>query len=81
VNRIFERNGMAFELAQGEVTPMAPAVLHESLAEAIFHTGDGALDELLETARHKFLNRGIDVRRESLEKLWDAWERLKTVEL
>jgi len=22
----------------------------------------------------------LDVRRESLEKLWDAWERLKTVE-
>jgi hypothetical protein len=80
VNRIFERNGMAFELAQGEVTRMAPAVLHESLTEAVFHTGDSTLDELLETARHKFLNRELDVRRESLEKLWDAWERLKTLE-
>jgi hypothetical protein len=26
------------------------------------------------------VNRSIDVRRESLEKLWDAWERLKTLE-
>lgn len=78
VNRIFERNGMAFELARGEVTRM-PAVLHESLSEAVFHTGDGRLDELLEAARHKFLNRELDVRRESLEKLWDAWERLKTI--
>src|SRR6185436_10959217 len=34
----------------------------------------------LEAARQKFLNRSIDVRRESLEKLWDAWERLKTLE-
>lgn len=26
------------------------------------------------------MNRSLDVRRESLEKLWDAWERLRTVE-
>jgi hypothetical protein len=31
-------------------------------------------------SRQKFLNRSLNVRRESLEKLWDAWERLKTVE-
>jgi hypothetical protein len=81
VNRIFERNGMAFELKDGEVTRMAPAVLHESLAEAKFSTGDAMLDALLEAAREKFLNRSLDVRRESLEKLWDAWERLKTIEV
>lgn len=79
-NRIFERNGMAFELKGGEVIRLPPALLHESLAETVFHTGDGLLDELLEASRHKFLNRSLDVRRESLEKLWDAWERLKTVE-
>lgn len=71
---------MAFELKDGEVTRMAPAVLHESLSEATFHTGDSQLDELLEAARHRFLNRSVDVRRESLEKLWDAWEHLKTIE-
>ena len=81
VNRIFERNGMAFELKDGEVTRMAPALLHESLAEATFHTGDAPLDELLGAARQKFLHRSLDVRRESLEKLWDAWERLKTIEV
>ncbi len=80
INRMFERNGMAFELKNGEVTRIAPAVLHESLAEAVFHTGDDVLDGLLESARLKFLNHSLDVRRESLEKLWDAWERLKTVE-
>ena len=81
VNRIFERNGMAFELKDGEVTRIASAVFHESLAEAAFYTGDALLDELLEAARHKFLNRSLEVRRESLEKLWDAWERLKTIEV
>ena len=35
---------------------------------------------MLEVARHKILNTSVDVRRESLEKLWDAWERLKALE-
>ena len=80
VNRIFERNGIAFELKDGEVTRIAPAILHESLGEAIFDTGDDALDDLLEAARNRFLNRSVNTRQESLEKLWDAWERLKTLE-
>jgi hypothetical protein len=80
VNRLFERNGMAFHLEHGEVTRLAPALLQETLAATTFRTGDQILDDLLETARNKFLNRSLDVRRESLEKLWDSWERLKTVE-
>jgi hypothetical protein len=80
VNRMFERNGMAFELKDGEVVRIAPAVLHEDLAVSVFRTGDATRDELLEASRQKILNRSLDVRRESLEKLWDAWERLKTLE-
>lgn len=59
---------------------MAPTGLQEALASTVFDTGDKALDKLLETARAKFLNRSLDVRKDGLEKLWDAWERLKTVE-
>lgn len=80
VNRLFERNGMAFELMLGEVTRLAPTGLQEALAQAVFKTGDKELDELLEDARRRFLNRDFKKRRESLEKLWDAWERLKTIE-
>ncbi|MCC6265576.1 MAG: hypothetical protein IT169_18535, partial [Bryobacterales bacterium] len=80
VNRIFARNGMAFELVDGEVTRIAPTGLQEALAETVFKTGDADLDRLLETAREKFLNKSPEVRKEGLEKLWDAWERLKTVE-
>ena len=80
VNRMLERNGMAFELSDGEVIRLAPAILQEALASSSFRTGDATLNDLLEVARQKFLNRSIDVRRESLEKLWDAWERLKTLE-
>jgi len=46
----------------------------------VFQTRDAALDELLERARTKFLSRDPAARRESLETLWDAWERLKSLE-
>jgi hypothetical protein len=81
INRLFARNGLAYELgADGNVIRLAPAVLRESLQAAVFHTGDGRLDEMLESARLKFLNPDSKVRREALEKLWDAWERIKTIE-
>jgi hypothetical protein len=35
---------------------------------------------LLCVAREKYLNPDPAVRGEALEKLWDAWERLKTLE-
>jgi hypothetical protein len=79
VNRLFERNGIAFELKDGEVSRIGAATFHETLAAAAFKTGDADLDAMLEEARHKFLNRDEKIRRESLERLWDAWERLKTV--
>jgi len=81
IDTIFARNGIAFDLQEtGEIERLAPPVLAEALAEASFHTGDTILDQLLEKAKTKFLNRDPVVRRESLEALWDAFERLKTIE-
>ena len=54
--------------------------LSGALTDAIFRTGDNELDGLLHSARHKYLDRDIRTHRESIEKLWDAWERLKTIE-
>jgi hypothetical protein len=81
VNRVFARNGIAFELiTNGEVQRLGPTVLVPALQKAVFRTGDALLDDLLETARTKFLDPDLKVRKESLEKLWDAFERLKTLE-
>ena len=81
INRILIRNGLAYQLeANGQVVRLAPAVLGEDLAKAFFKTGDSVLDQMLEVSRQKFLDPNPTVRRESLEKLWDAWERLKTIE-
>lgn len=81
INRILARNGLVYELqANGEVIRLAPEGLRESLTSAIFKTEDAELNALLETARRKYLDPDLNIRRESLEKLWDAWERLKTLE-
>lgn len=54
--------------------------MREALAESLFQTEDATLNELLEKTRTKFLSRDAATRRESLEALWDAWERLKSLE-
>ena len=81
VNLILSRNGVAFALEKdGRISRLAPPVLDEEIRRATFETGDSTLDLLLETARAKFLSPDPANRREALEKIWDAWERLKTLE-
>lgn len=81
VNRVLSRSGLAFTLEDdGRVTRLAGPGLDETLRASIFDTGDDELDSLLESARSKFLSPDPKTRREALEKLWDAWERLKTIE-
>ena len=78
INQIFRRNGLVYELTEhGHIERLAPPVLCEELASAQFRTGDDELDRMLETARKKFLNPDEAIRREALDSLWDAWERLK----
>ena len=80
INRIFRRNGLAYELTEhGYIERLAPPVLREELASDQFYIGDGELDRMLETARRKFLNPDEAIRREALNSLWGAWERLKTL--
>ena len=80
INRVFRRNGLAYKItAKGRIRRLAPPVLREELASAHFQTGDSELDKMLERARHKFLDPSEATRREALEVLWDAWERLKTL--
>lgn len=80
VNRIFARNGVAFEMqSAGSIVRVLPPVLGEDLKRTLFNTGDRTLDNMLEECRTKFSDRNPLVRREALERLWDAWERLKSL--
>lgn len=80
VNRLFRRNRHPYEIRQnGEVCRLQPPVLGEVLAQALFRTGDDELDRMLNQARERFCSPDPVVRKESLERLWGAWERLKTL--
>lgn len=60
---------------------IGPSLLGEALRATLFKTGDTGLDNLLEAARAKFLHHSEPaIHKEALEKLWDAWERIKTLE-
>ena len=81
INRIFGRNGVAYQLSpSGQIERLAPLGLRELLSAPSFLSGDTSLDRMLEDARRKFLNPAVVVRQEALECLWDCWERLKTLD-
>ena len=81
INEVFARYGSVYQLeANGQVVRLTTAVLQETLTNTLFQTGDDDLDGMLENARAKFFNPDPTVRKEGLELLWDAFERVKTVE-
>lgn len=80
VNRILARNGLAYDITEsGEVRRILPAVIGDMLARAYFRTGDQLLDVMLEESRRKFSDPDPLIRREALERLFDSWERIKTL--
>ncbi len=81
VNLLFRRNAVAYELtATGQAQRVLPQAIANTIGWALFHTGNAETDGLLEAARQRILSPKPDDRRDALEKLWDALERLKTLE-
>ncbi|MDP2982684.1 MAG: hypothetical protein Q8O92_05075 [Candidatus Latescibacter sp.] len=81
INFLFSRNRVAFCLNNdGKIERIEKPVIGETIKNAQFNTIDSELNELLERAREKFFNPNPVIRKESLEKLWDAWERIKSLE-
>lgn len=81
VNRLLARNGIAYEMsAHGKIRRILPDPLAQAIARARFATGDDETDRLLEAARIKILAPRHDDRSDGLEKLWDAFERIKTLD-
>jgi hypothetical protein len=82
VNLLFRRNAVAYEITStGQARRILPQPIANALGWALFHTGDAETDRLLEAARQRFLSPKPEDRQDALEKLWDAFERLKTLEL
>ena len=81
INRLFSRNRLAYELSDtGVIERTVPAPMAGLLKRTGFLTGDHELDVLLDTAIDRFLLPKPEARQDALEKLWDAFERLKTIE-
>jgi len=81
INTIFARNHLAYELqANGEVRRILPPVLREALTSSEFRSEDEQLNRLLESARRRFSDPDFHVRYDAVRDLWDAFERLKTLE-
>jgi hypothetical protein len=81
VQRFFVNCSIQYDVTEdGNVIRFKPEPIAQVLRNSIFQTGDKELDALLTTARAKFFDRDSAAHRESIEKLWDAWERLKTIE-
>ena len=79
INRIFQRNQLAYELtAEGKIERLLQPEISE-VVHAQYRTSDAELNRMLETACRKFVGPDERMRREALESLWDAWERIKTI--
>ena len=81
IETIFRRNGIAYKLTEeGRIERLMPLEFQDILLESDFDTGDVELNRLLSASQRKFLDPRPETRREALESLWDAWERLKTLD-
>lgn len=82
VNTILQRGGAMFELREnGEVHRRGPFEVEAVLGSLTPASGDPALDALIDQARTLYTSHRPGERTMALERLWDAFERLKTIDL
>ena len=78
INQIFERNGIVFFINDdGQINRTISKAI-EPLINQIFSTNDTTLNELVRLAHEKFILPKIEDRIHAIEKIWDAFERVKT---
>jgi hypothetical protein len=79
INRIFERNGIAFKLNDsGAIERILPAELTTIIKNYCHSGSDNDLNLLIDLAIRNITKAKIEDRQIALEKLWDAFERIKT---
>ncbi|WP_206694350.1 hypothetical protein [Microbacterium lacticum] len=81
VNAILSRGGTVYEMSGAmEIHRVGSPEVQTALRTLRPATGDTTLDALLETARTLYLSRKPADRVTAIEKLWDGFERLKTID-
>lgn len=83
VELVFARNGIAYTLGEDmRITRLLPAPTEPAVRRLLgVKSGDTDLDRLIEDAVVKYLSPRPRPRYEALETLWDAFERLKSLEV
>lgn len=81
IDLLFARNGIAFTLGDDmRVRRLGPPEARPLLSDFQPNTGDPNLDSKLNDAVARFVSRNPVDRQDAVEKLWDSFERLKTLE-
>lgn len=82
VNQILQRGRVMYELAEdGQIHRLGTPEVQQVVQTLRPDTGDTALDKLITEARTKYASHRSEDRAVGLERLWDAFERLKTIDL
>lgn len=81
VNELLARGGSVFEMTPDmHVRRKGAPETTQTLSLLRPDTGDSTLDALIETGRVHFASRIAAQRQTAIEKLWDAFERLKSID-
>lgn len=80
VNDLFEQFNHPYKLVKGEIRLTTCKVLDERILSLNITTDDQVLRELIESAVNYFYDRSGEHKKTGLEKIVDAFERLKTLE-
>jgi hypothetical protein len=81
VNEVLARTGLAYELNENlQVSRLGKPEVRRTVADLRPDTGDATLDDLVSEARRRLVSRDPAEQRVALEKLWAAFERMKTIE-
>ncbi|MEF2691908.1 MAG: hypothetical protein U0O02_04250 [Eubacteriales bacterium] len=79
INQMLERNGVVFYLdTDGKIKRQLPAEMDSLIQKLKIHTADQRLNELIQQATEDIRKPELKDRTYALEKLWDAFERMKT---
>lgn len=80
INHIFEKTGLLYTLSESGMVERIPenGVLSKEIESAIVKVPEQGLKELLQDAVQLYKTPRPQARQDSVEKIWDALERLKT---
>ncbi len=82
VNAILSRGGTVYEMSGAmEIHRVGSPEVQTALRTLRPATGDAELDGLLETARKMYFSRSAADRVVAIEKLWDGFSRLKSLDV